>query len=208
MSAQREEVWTHSEQEGCGENDEGRKQTVGLEERGEGRRGKGGCLGKEVSHSTCTDQLLSHVSSFHVFLSLQSRAAYIIWRSLLTLSLSRGICIRPPKALYSTVVPSAHPYLQVLCFHLLVSPDKWRFLCHCRHIQHASSSSLYWTFGMGGFTVDRRQLAAPAELSCLLSDRNHGMVYRTKATSRVGIGVVTVLGNASDIDVSVMHKKY
>lgn len=72
----------------------------------------GGCLGKEVSHSTCTDKLLSHVSPFHVFLSLPSRAACITWRSLLILSISRSFCVRPPKALYSTVVPSARPYLQ------------------------------------------------------------------------------------------------
>lgn len=58
------------------------------------------------------------------------------------------------------------------------------------------------------FTVDRRQLSAPAELTCLLSGRNHVVVYSTIATSRVGIGVFTFLGNASDIVVSVMHKKY
>lgn len=56
--------------------------------------------------------------------------------------------------------------------------------------------------------VDHRQFAAPAELTCLLSDRNHVVVYKSRATSIVGIGVVTFLGNASDLVVSVMLKKY
>lgn len=56
--------------------------------------------------------------------------------------------------------------------------------------------------------VDHRQLAAPAELTGLLSHRNHVLVHKSRATSRVGIGVVTFLGNASDLVVSVMHKKY
>lgn len=127
-----------------------------------------------MSHSTCTDKLLSHVSPFHVFLSLPSRAACIIWRSLLILSISRSFCVRPPKALYSTVVPSARPYLQ----------------------------------GNGGGGHGHRQFAAPAELTCLLSDRNHVVVYKSRATSIVGIGVVTFLGNTSDLVVSVMLKKY
>lgn len=78
----------------------------------------GGCLGKAVSHSTCTDKLLSHVSSFNVFLSLPSRAAYIIWRSLLILSISRSICIRPPKALQLSSPLLIHIYRCHVCICL------------------------------------------------------------------------------------------